>query len=139
MNRSENAGCSWSVRVISCLGMLSAVVGTTASAVPMRTCCPARHPSPKKSPGPSIATTASFPVKERTELHAASLHVEHAVRLVPLCEHEGAAGKADDPPGDGGRLEKRMQIEGKRRPGSPLLHGHDVSWHKARLDKRGCA
>ena len=28
---------------------------------------PARHPSPKKSPGPSIATMASLPVFDSTE------------------------------------------------------------------------
>src|SRR6266702_1577392 len=38
-----------------------------AVALAMRTDCPARHPSPKKSPGSSIATTASRPVFELTE------------------------------------------------------------------------
>ena len=43
------------------------MLSIVAVAVPMRTGCPARHPSPKKSPGPSIATTASRPVFESTE------------------------------------------------------------------------
>ena len=34
---------------------------------PIRTGWPARHPSPKKSPGPSIATTASLPVFDNTD------------------------------------------------------------------------
>src|SRR6266849_5173575 len=38
-----------------------------AVALPWRTDCPAKHPSPKKSPGSSIATTASRPALERTE------------------------------------------------------------------------
>src|SRR5581483_7595181 len=43
------------------------VVGTVAVALPMRNGCPARQPSPKKSPGPSIATTASRPVFDTTD------------------------------------------------------------------------
>ena len=39
----------------------SNVVGVSAVAVPMQILCPARHRSPKNSPGPSIATIASFP------------------------------------------------------------------------------
>ena len=42
-------------------------VGVMAVALPMRTGWPARHPSPKKSPGPSIATTASLPAFESTD------------------------------------------------------------------------
>ena len=38
-----------------------------AVALPMRTGWPARQPSPKKSPGPSIATTASLPVFDSTD------------------------------------------------------------------------
>src|SRR5580698_6135154 len=41
--------------------MISTVVAVTAVAVPIRSGWPARHPSPKKSPGPSTATTASLP------------------------------------------------------------------------------
>ncbi len=67
MNRSENSGCSCSVRIISRFWMRSTVVGTTAVAVPMRIACPARHPSPKKSLGPSMATTASFPADDNTD------------------------------------------------------------------------
>src|SRR4051812_20789048 len=43
------------------------VLGVIAVALPMRTGWPARHPSPKKSPGPSIATTASLPVLDSTD------------------------------------------------------------------------
>src|SRR5439155_13385401 len=43
------------------------VLLVSAVALPMRTGWPARHPSPKKSPGPSIATTASLPVLESTD------------------------------------------------------------------------
>ena len=41
--------------------MIKIVVGVTAVAVPIRTVWPAMQPSPKKSVGPNIATTASFP------------------------------------------------------------------------------
>src|SRR5438045_2887450 len=39
----------------------------TVVAFATRRGCPARHPSPKKSPGPSIATTASLPLFESTD------------------------------------------------------------------------
>src|SRR5213080_5521347 len=42
-------------------------VGAIAVAVPMRTSCPARHPSPKKSEGPRMATTASLPTSLTTD------------------------------------------------------------------------
>ena len=44
------------------LPMRRIVLGVIAMALTMRTGWPARHPSPKNSPGPSIATTASLPV-----------------------------------------------------------------------------
>src|ERR1700687_2346711 len=46
--------------------MTSTVVGDMAVAVAMQMDWPARHPSPKKSPGPSMATTASLPVSLTT-------------------------------------------------------------------------
>ena len=67
MNRSENSGCSCSVRTISRFWIRITVVGMTAVAVPMRSICPARHPSPKKSLGPSMATTASCPAEDSTD------------------------------------------------------------------------
>ena len=42
--------------------LMRIVLGVIAMALTMRTGWPARHPSPKNSPGPSIATTASLPV-----------------------------------------------------------------------------
>src|ERR1019366_1385324 len=42
------------------------VVGVIAVAVLARCVCPARHPSPKKSPGPNTATTASLPNSSTT-------------------------------------------------------------------------
>ena len=42
------------------------LVATMAVAVPIRTGWPASAPSPTKSPGPNVATTASLPVLETT-------------------------------------------------------------------------
>ncbi len=42
-------------------------LGVIAVALPIRTGCPARQPSPKKSPGPSMATTASRPFFDSTD------------------------------------------------------------------------
>ena len=55
------------------MGHVATVVATTAVAALMRSGWPARHPSPKKSPGPSMATTASFPVEDNTVSFTAPL------------------------------------------------------------------
>src|SRR3984957_20097002 len=47
--------------------MTRSVAGVTALAVAMRKGCPAKPPSPTKSPGPKMATTASLPVLETTD------------------------------------------------------------------------
>ena len=62
MNRSDIACCLCSSPTIFSLPMRRIVLGVIAMALAMRTGWPARHPSPKNSPGPSIATTASLPV-----------------------------------------------------------------------------
>ena len=49
------------------LSMSRRVTGVTAVAVCIRSGCPAKPPSPTKSPGPRIATTASLPVLETTD------------------------------------------------------------------------
>jgi hypothetical protein len=52
-----------------------------AETVDRRSGCPVKHPSPKKSPVPRIATTASFPCSEMTVfLDLAALNVENRIR-----------------------------------------------------------
>ena len=48
MNRSENSGCSCSVRTISRFWIRSTVVGITAVAVPMRSGLPGQAPLPEE-------------------------------------------------------------------------------------------
>ena len=67
MNRSAIVGCSWSNCAIRFFATSMMTLGVIAVALPMRSGWPAMHPSPKKSPGPSIATTASLPVRESTD------------------------------------------------------------------------
>ena len=67
MKRSDIECSSWSRRSIRPLLTSRMMLGVMAVALPMRTRCPARHPSPKKSPGPSIATTASLPLVDSTD------------------------------------------------------------------------
>src|SRR5438034_16502 len=67
MNRSDSAGCRCSRRTIRTLSTWRMLLAVIAVALPIRTDCPARHPSPKKSPGLIIPTTASRPVGESTE------------------------------------------------------------------------
>ena len=71
----------------------------------MRTGWPARHPSPKKSPGPSIATTASLPVlRQHRQLDAATLECRDVLAAVALREHGLAApdagGASSRPPAE---------------------------------------
>src|SRR5580698_4195306 len=67
MKRSAKACSACSTRNISFVSMANTLVGVTAVAVAMRKGCPAKPPSPRKSPGPKIATTASFPEEETTD------------------------------------------------------------------------
>ena len=88
MKRSENSCSPWSTRIISFFSMMSTVVGAIVVAVAMQTDWPARHPSPKKSPGPRIATTACFAgLIHDSKLHAAFLNVHHIFRGITLGEH----------------------------------------------------
>ena len=61
MKLSENSGLSWSSRTIAAFSIRVMSDETVALAEAMRTGWPARHPSPKKSPGPNKAITPSFP------------------------------------------------------------------------------
>src|SRR5580692_3471302 len=67
MKWSDNSCSVWRTRSSSSFSMTKRVVGVIAVAVPIRTVWPAMHPSPKKSVGPNIATTASFPDPFTTE------------------------------------------------------------------------
>src|SRR5208337_4396937 len=64
---SDNACSAWSTRSNSSFCMTRRVVGVTAVVVPIRSVWPAMQPSPKKSVGPNIATTASLPDPFTTE------------------------------------------------------------------------
>jgi hypothetical protein len=67
MKRSDSACCLCSTFTIRPFSITSTLLGVIAVALPIRIGCPARQPSPKKSPGPSIATTASRPTFDNTE------------------------------------------------------------------------
>ena len=67
MKRSARACSLCSTFTICFFATTSTLVAAMAVALPIRTGWPARHPSPKKSPGPSIATTASLPAFESTD------------------------------------------------------------------------
>jgi len=66
MNNSENPGSLWIAAIIVFLSRRVITHASTARAVAMRSGWPFRHPSPKKWPGPRIATTASLPCLETT-------------------------------------------------------------------------
>src|SRR6476619_5322026 len=60
----------------------------SAETVDRRSSSPAKHPSPKKSPLPKSATTASFPCSEDDGLFdLAALNVENGIRTIALPEH----------------------------------------------------
>ena len=88
------------------------VLGVIAVALPMRTGWPARHPSPKKSPGPSIATTASLPVFESTDSFTPPvLDVHDALAAVALREDRLVSPVFHDLFREAGRIEKRLRVE----------------------------
>src|ERR1035438_9618100 len=65
-NNSANTGSSWSTRIAATFSSRASELGDMVVQVAMRLTCPPRHPSPKKSPAPSIAMTASLPCWEIT-------------------------------------------------------------------------
>jgi hypothetical protein len=65
-NSSANAGSSWITRIVSAFVIRTITHSVIAETVARRSGCPVKHPSPKKSPVPRSATTASFPCSERT-------------------------------------------------------------------------
>ena len=66
MNSSANAGFLWITRVMSAFAIRTITHSVTAETVDRRRGCPVKHPSPKKSPIPRSATTASLPCSETT-------------------------------------------------------------------------
>src|SRR5256886_13125849 len=75
MNSSENAGSSWRTRMMAAFSSRMISHSIIVVTVAMRSDCAAKHPSPKKSPVPRIATTASLPCSEttRSEEHTSEL------------------------------------------------------------------
>ena len=88
MNISENAGSSWRRPIIAAFSTFVTVHSDMAMASAIRSGCPARHPSPKKSPPLKMATTASFPCLESTlKLNLALRDIENVVCRVALGEN----------------------------------------------------
>ena len=66
INNSANSGSSWITRVMSTFAIRTITHSVIAETVARRSGCPVKHPSPKKSPVPRSATTASLPCSEMT-------------------------------------------------------------------------
>jgi hypothetical protein len=94
--------------------MTSAVVGVIAIAVTMHLDCPVRHPSPKKSPGPRIATTASLPLSLTTVSFTFTLlNVHDSFRGISLGEDGFFFSELEDLSSQAGRVEKHSHIESR--------------------------
>ena len=93
------------------LGMIRLFGAAVAVAVPMRMSCPASAPSPKKSPGTSIATTASLPIRESKEASHFALDMPHVVAEVALGKDDLAFSILHDSSGRSGRFEILLHIE----------------------------
>src|SRR3954470_4184583 len=91
MKRSDIACWVWSRRAISSLRTSRMTLGVIAVALPILKGCPVRHPSPKKSPGPSIATTASRPFFESTD------NFTPPDRMYITCPQDSPCVKIDSP------------------------------------------
>ena len=70
MNRSENFGSACSTRIMAAFSSRMIEHSVIAVTVAIRRAWPFMHPSPKKSPGPMIASTASLPFSEVTVILA---------------------------------------------------------------------
>src|SRR5438093_8058226 len=86
VNSSENSASSWSARIIFVFGSSRIELSAIAVAVDMRSGWPARHPSPKKVPGPRSAMTACLPCREDGQRDLSSLDEEDGLRAIPLRE-----------------------------------------------------
>jgi hypothetical protein len=85
-----------------------------AVAVDMRSGWALRHPSPRKSPGPKIAMTASLPTSETTlRLHLAFLDIEDGVRPVALRENHLILGVVGNRPALANLSQKELGIENR--------------------------
>jgi hypothetical protein len=70
-----------------------------AVAVAMRICCPARLPSPKKSPGPNTAITASLPAfNTAVNLTLPFWILKDGIRRIALGEDHAALVEGRDGP-----------------------------------------
>jgi hypothetical protein len=87
VNLSENSPRWRSSAAMNFFPMRMQVPEVIAVAAAIHTGCPARHPSPAKSPGPRMATTASFPCRGRDrQLDAALQDIENRACGVTLRE-----------------------------------------------------
>jgi hypothetical protein len=77
----------------------------------MQTDWPARHPSPKKSPGPRIATTAGL--IHHSKLHAAVLNVHDGFGGITLREDRFSSSKCVYFSAQTGRVEEQFHIENR--------------------------
>ena len=95
MNRSENSGCSCSIRIMSRFGIRKRAVRMTA----------VRRSHAQRLPGQAALAEEIARAEhghdrllagrgQHGELHPALLDVEHAVRLCPLGEDDGASRKS---------------------------------------------
>ena len=87
MKQSENACSLWRTRFISFFSIANTVVGVIAAAVPMQIFCPARHPSPKKSPGSQHGNDGFLAnLVDDREFHAAFLDIHYVRGEIALGE-----------------------------------------------------
>ena len=87
----------WSKRIISFRPITSNVTGVAAVAVDIRTLCPARLASPRKSPWFSMATTPSLPVLETTDnSHDSFLNIPDVSAGFPCEKNRVLGGELND-------------------------------------------
>jgi len=69
------------------------------------------HPSPRKSPGPRMATTASLPVSLTTLSFTTFLNVRHMLGGIALGENDVVSPKPDYLSPHARRVQKQFHIE----------------------------
>ncbi len=111
MKWSDNSCSACSTRSNSSFWITSSVDGVAAVVVPMRNVWPAMQPSPKKSPGPNIATTSSLPEPLTTDNFTPPFCTYYRLRGITLGVNGFISAIFHDFSGYAGSIEKRLRVE----------------------------
>src|SRR5580692_672345 len=110
-NRSENVCSRCSASIMAFLSMRSSSQSVIALADPIRKCCPASTPSPKKSPWLNIPRVASLHLRHHREPNLTFLDIKHFIGYVSLRKDRLLLRKRHHFPALADRGKKFLRVE----------------------------